>query len=93
MAIRLTLTYLRRALNVPLPGKIEVHFSSCSKRGRSGWHMSEAESAEMLQCLKEVKVADVHKIQTTERTILAMTKIGMLMRKRTTGLISTTWRI
>lgn len=55
--------------------------------------MSEAESAEMLQCLKEVKVADVHKIQTTERTILAMTKIGMLMRKRTTGLISTTWRI
>jgi hypothetical protein len=60
MAIRLTLTYLWRALDIPLPVKINTYFSSVSERGRSGWRMSEAEMSKVVQRLKELREASVN---------------------------------
>jgi hypothetical protein len=60
MATRLTLTYLWRALDIPLPGKINTYFSSVSERGRSGWRMSEAEMSKVVQRLKELREAIVN---------------------------------
>lgn len=60
MATRLTLTYLWRALDIPLPGKINTYFSSVSERGRSGWRMSGAEISKVVQRLKELREASVN---------------------------------
>jgi hypothetical protein len=62
MAIRLILTYLRRALNITLPGKIDGNFSLASKGGEGGWHMGDEEASEILKRLKEVTADGVHQV-------------------------------
>lgn len=69
MLSRLTLTYLWRALGVPLPGKFEAFTTLgstlVSNKSRKGWRMSETEMSEQAQRLKVVAEDEAHKAPTS----------------------------
>lgn len=57
MAYRLTITYLRRALKIPLPGKMDVLLSSASKTRETGWHICDKDASEFLERLQQTPLS------------------------------------
>jgi hypothetical protein len=60
IAIHLTLTYLRKALNITLSGKINGLFSFTLIGGQGGWHIGDEEDGEISQGLREVIRDDLY---------------------------------
>ena len=60
IALHLTFMYLRRALNISLPGKINGYFSLTLKGGQGGWHIGDEEVGEILKRLRKVTRDDLY---------------------------------
>lgn len=56
MAYRLTIAYLRRALGMHLPGKIDSWLSPTVECGQSGWKICDEEAKDFLTRLQEAGV-------------------------------------
>ncbi|KAF4423736.1 hypothetical protein F53441_14254 [Fusarium austroafricanum] len=58
MAYRLAIAYLRRALGMHLPGKIDSWLSPTVKSGQSGWKICDEEAKDFLARLQEAGVGN-----------------------------------
>lgn len=58
MAYRLAIAYLRRALDMHLPGKIDSWLSPTMKSGQSGWKTCDKEANDFLTRLQEAGVGN-----------------------------------
>ena len=56
LAMRITFAYIRRALDIPLPGKVDSCFSSASGRHQTDWNSSKSKRPKGLQRLRKLKV-------------------------------------
>lgn len=59
MAYRLVFTYLRKVLDLPLPGKLDSFFSATAKARQSDWQLRDKDLDELLARLQQTPARDL----------------------------------